>query len=92
MSLQRYEHYYAGMDETPDGEYVLLADVVQLLVTKHNPEYWTHSTRCPICKAIALITGEADYYAEEAAWAESIFKGESKSVTRRKKIENGEQL
>ena len=52
--------------------------IIKLLETKHFPESSMHSNRCPICKAVALITGEADYYEEENAWLDALIKGENK--------------
>ena len=62
MSLQRYEHYYAGMDEAPDGEYVLLVDVIKLLEEASNckcsPEYGIDYDNICFCDALALIKGK----------------------------------
>ena len=52
--------------------------IIKLLETKHFPESSMHSNRCPICKAVALITGEADYYEEETDWLDALIKGENK--------------
>ena len=66
MSLQRYEHYDAGMDKVPDGEFVLLADVVKLLT--EQPHHMTNDDIYPepcwcdysYGDAIALIKGQKD--------------------------------
>ena len=71
----------ANLRELPDyekGVQVERERIIKLLETKHFPEHPMHSNRCPICKAVALITGEADYYEEETAWLDALIKGENK--------------